>query len=57
LEIRAEILQVIKNDLPLLVSLAVGEYCERHFGPLAKEIIQAELRRLVDEKTRQLVDN
>lgn len=46
----------LQAQLPALVREAVEAYCERHFKSLAREIIAAELRRLADEKARQLVD-
>lgn len=56
-DIRSEIIKQIKAELPALVSQAIHEYCDLHFGPLAKAVITDELRRLAEEKTRQLVDN
>ena len=53
----AELLDLIRGELPGLVSLAVHEYCEKHFANLAREVIVNELRRLTEEKARHLVDN
>lgn len=53
----AELLDLIRGELPALVSLAVKEYCDKHFAALAREVIMGELRRLADEKARHLVDN
>lgn len=53
----AELLDLIRGELPALVSLAVKEYCEQHFAAIAREVITAELRRLIEEKSRHLVDN
>ena len=53
----SELLDLIRGELPALVSLAVQEYCEKHFAALAREVISAELRKLMEEKSRHLVDN
>ena len=46
----------LKHEAPVIVRRTVEDYCARHFGTLAKDILTAELRRLADEKARLLVD-
>ena len=35
----------------------VHDYCEKHFKAIAQEVIQKEIRKLLDDKSRSLVDN
>ncbi len=46
----------LDQHLASLVEKAVYHYCEQHFAGLAREAITAEIRRLLDDKTRHLVD-
>jgi len=55
-EVRSEIERFVRQELHQLVSKLLNEYCAEHFDQLAREVIQAELRRLADEKARHLVD-
>ena len=51
----------LEHQLPAQVEVAVRRflenYCERHFKTLAKEILVAEIRRLTDEKARQVLED
>ena len=45
------------DNITQLIKKTVEEYCDRHFATLAKEVIQAEIRGLIDERSRHSVDN
>ncbi len=36
---------------------SIEDYCDRHFAALAREVIQQEVRRLIDDRSRHSVDN
>jgi CheY-like chemotaxis protein len=46
-----------QEDLASVVKSAVYDYCSRHFEDCAKDVITTEIRRLMDQKARQLIDN
>lgn len=48
---------VSPEEIASMVRDAVFDYCDRHFKALAKDVITAEVRRLMDQKARHLVDN
>ncbi len=56
-DLTEELQEAIKKKLPDIIRHIVEEYCAHHFNAIAREIITAEIRRLSEEKTRQLVDN
>ena len=47
---------VSQEQLRIAMKEVVEEYCRKHFAPLAREVISAELKRLADEKARLLLD-
>lgn len=51
-----ELEKIVKKELEGVVKKAVFAYCEEKFSVLAKEVISAEIRRLLEEKTRLLID-
>jgi CheY-like chemotaxis protein len=48
--------QVSDAETKQLMRQVLLEYCEKHFATLAREVITAEIRRLTEERTKQLSD-
>lgn len=47
----------INAEMPELVQKVVHDYCDQHFKLIAKEVITSEIRRLLEAKSRHLIDN
>ncbi|MBP6218958.1 MAG: hypothetical protein KA436_10265 [Oligoflexales bacterium] len=51
-ELLARALAEVKAEAGELVTSFIKEYCDKHFRPMAKEVLVEELRRLADEKSK-----